>query len=190
LSSETAKTLVKLTSSNKIQLNDYILKIDKKYQGLDKEKKSLFSKEFNEILGNIYSAIEALSGGIPSDDKADFDKILLKLDRLYSKLDKVEDNIDKKIDEVKVRFENIKNNPKNEKDLEKIAEEIKKFENKLEEVKTYNSKITLSLLKSDLEKIESIMNKNKRPIWNIYCQTRFVVLGVIIIVPAITLFLI
>lgn len=126
--------------------------IDDKYQELDNEKKRIFSKEFNEILGNIYSSIDALSFE-PNDNKESFEKILLDLEKLDTKLESFEDNIEEKVDEVhkKVDIYPIKG----------------------------DHEINLHFKKSDLEKIEDIMNKNKRPIWNIYCKARFVILGVI-----------
>jgi len=65
-------------------------------------------------------------------------------------------------------------------------EQIHKFEKKLEEIKNEKRKepkITLKLIRADLEKIESIINENKRPIWNIYFKTRFVILTLIFLIP-------
>jgi DNA repair exonuclease SbcCD ATPase subunit len=188
LSSKTANILVDLEKENRGRLEKYIQKIEEKYEELNNDKKSLFSKEFNEILGDIYSAINALS--YEPLDKEDFEKIFLELEKLETKLETFGDNMEEKIDEIQKRFNQIKYNPKNEKRLRRIFRQIYGFENKLEEIrKGTNPKITLRLLQTDLEKIEKIMKKSRLPVYGFYCILRAILLGGILLGGLVILFL-
>lgn len=94
-----------------------------------------------------------------------------------------------KIDEMEKKIYKISLNIKNKRRYKEVIKYAKKFEDDLEEIKAlvadikYDPKITLRLLQSDLEKIESIMNEVR---WSrfdaIYCTVRFVVLGAIVVV--------
>ena len=188
LSSKTANILVDLEKENRGKLEKYIQKIEEKYEELNNDKKSLFSKEFNENLGDIYSAINALS--YEPLDKEDFEKIFLELEKLETKLETFGDNMEEKIDEIQKRFNQIKYNPKNEKRLRRIFRQIYGFENKLEEIrKGTNPEITLKLVRADLEKIEKIMKKSRLPVYGFYCILRVVLLGGILLGGLIILFL-
>ena len=119
LSSKTANILVALEKEGRGKLEKYIQEIEEKFEELDKEVKSLFLKEFNEILGDIYSAIDALS--YEPLDKEDFERISIQLENLDSKLEDIEANFKDKIDEFKERFNTIKYNPKNKYRLRRIS---------------------------------------------------------------------
>ena len=171
-----------LKKENKHELEIYLQRIEEKYEELGREKKILFENNFAEILKDINSSIDT-SSSEPLDTEA-FEKIYLALEKLDTKLDDIEDNYELKIDNLNERFTKLISNPKNEKRLRRISRQIHGFENKLEEIKREkrgNPKITLHLLESNLEKIESIMNKRRLPVYHLYYLVRSVLVGGILL---------
>jgi len=178
-------------SENKyIKTKKEFILLEKKYIALKKQImsiKKILSKEdelkyINEI-NKLKQSIEKLKVQNEQINKLK-ENIKLSSDTANKLVDLEKNCI--KIDDIEKRFNQIKYNPKNEKRLRRISKQIHGFENKLEEIKKAKSKdpkITLKLVRADLEKIESIMNENKRPIWNIYFKTRFVILTLIFLIP-------
>lgn len=192
LSSETARTLENLVNVDKQKIETYITKVEQKYQDVDEKQKGVIQKQFDEVLTNIHTRLDSLE--YEPLDKDDFEKILLELEGLDGKLDKLEDNFDSKIHEITQRFYKVAPKVKNQKRYRNILNTVKKFEKDLNEITQnskleYKSEITLHLLESDLEKIELIMRKRAFSFYNIYCFTRFFILGVIANVTLIFLYL-
>jgi hypothetical protein len=115
----------------------------------------------------------------------EFNELKLTIDKVHKtseNLNILEANYEEKIKSIEDRFKKIKHNPKNEKRLRKIFNKLIEFENKLDNIKPNDPKITLHLLESDLEKIENIMSKRKSKCYSLYCIIEVIILGVMAMV--------
>lgn len=98
-------------------------------------------------------------------------------------LKSLEKNYADKITSLEDRYNKIISNPNNQVLLKKIVTQVAKFGKTLIDIKNTNdtSEITLHLLESDLEKIESIMNKRRLPVYRLYCLIRSILIGGILL---------
>ena len=168
------------------QLQEYLEEIEKKYHGLNNERRTFFATEFDGVLNNIHSRIDTLE--YEPLDKKDFEEISNQLNNLDTKLGNMEDMYLEKVSALEERFKKIISNPKNKKRLRKILKKVISLEKILEEIRVntfrtseYDPNITLRLVESDLEKIESIMNKRRLPVYRLYCLVRSVLIGGILL---------
>lgn len=170
------------------------------------ELKDKYNRFKESVNGNILSETEKL---IYKDELEELKKIIERLKGKNEQIDDLQESIflsskianilvdlekdyRDKIDEVEKRFYKIKDNPKNKKRFRKIYKQVKKFENTLKEIKESTSTTSdlesiLDLLKIELEKIESTIYWSTLDAY--YNKSRFIVLGVIFLVP-ITVYLV
>ena len=157
------------------------LEYEEEIEELQKSIEKLKSQD--DILDIIHSRIDTLE--YEPLDKEDFEKISSKIEDLDTKLENMEDRYLDKITKLEERFNKIISNPRNQVRLKKIINQVAKFEKILTDIKSKNtnndSEITLHLLESDLEKIESIMNKKRLPVYRLYCLVRSVLIGGILL---------
>ncbi len=159
------KQLVDSISKSNSNTIDYVkfMKYKNEVESLKKLIKQLEieNKQIDELKKSIELSSETASN-------------LLELEKTYKK----------EVEQIEKRFKKIKHNPKNEKRLRRISRQIKGFENKLEEIKKEkkgDTLITLRLVEADLEKIESIMNKKRLPIYRLYYLVRSILIGGILL---------
>jgi chromosome segregation ATPase len=175
LSDEKAKLegeLERFSTFDETKKNDIKLLIDK------------HKKEINEL----ENLIEQWKG--KTEQLSNLEESIKLSSETATKLIDLEKDYEDKIALIEDRFKKIKHNPKNEKRLKEIFKEILIFENKLDYIKNRvnvypiknDSKITLHLLESDLEKIDDIIKKRYSLISSVYSKIRFFIISVIVFI--------
>jgi len=152
--------------------DNWINILEEKYQG---------SKDIRKELDSLKS----LNEGFSTNNKQ-LSTTIERAEKTTKELQKLESTWKTTLTDIEKRFTKVAYNPRNQTRLKRIQKQIETFEKTLDEVKRRgdvfpikrDSKITLHLLKSDLEKIELLVQNYRRTIYyDIYCKTRFVILG-------------